>query len=155
MTVVSDTSPLNYLVITDLAHVLAALFGRIVVPDAVLGELQSPSAPELVRQWLLRIPPWVEVRTAPATRPELMGLDAGEREVISLGLEVKADLVLLDEARGRRAAVEQGLTVAGTLGVLQRAARRGLVDLPDAIDRLRRTTFRVSPRLLGSLNERA
>lgn len=84
-----------------------------------------------------------------------MGLDAGEREVISLGLDVKADLVLLDEARGRRAAVEQGLAVAGTLGVLQRAARRGLVDLPDAIERLRRTSFRVSPRLLESLKERA
>ena len=45
MTVVSDTSPLNYLVQVDLQRVLPALFGHVLLPDAVRQELGSPAAP--------------------------------------------------------------------------------------------------------------
>lgn len=47
-----------------------------------------------------------------------------------------------------------GLKVTGTLGVLEAGARRGLVDLPTAVARLRETNFRVSPGLLRTLLER-
>jgi len=62
-------------------------------------------------------------------------------------------LVLTDEAKGREAAMRRGLGVTGTLGVLVRAAREGMVDLAEALSRLQRTNFRVSPRLLRSLHE--
>jgi Domain of unknown function (DUF3368) len=61
---------------------------------------------------------------------------------------MKVDLVLLDEARGRRAASEHfGLPVTGTLGVLDRAARLGLIDVADAVVKLRKTSFRASPKI--------
>ena len=72
MTVVSNTSPVNYLVLIDLQDVLPALFGRVLVPNAVLQELRSPAAPPQVKNWL----------------------DAGEREAIALAQSAGASLVL-------------------------------------------------------------
>jgi predicted nucleic acid-binding protein len=40
--VVADTTPLNYLIIIDRAEVLAALFGEVLIPQAVLEELSQP-----------------------------------------------------------------------------------------------------------------
>ncbi len=53
-----------------------------------------------------------------------------------LAVHWRADLVLLDEAKGRQMAGRRGLKVAGTLGVLDRGAKRGLVGINDALDRL-------------------
>ena len=44
MIVVSDTSPLNYLVLIEEVEVLPAVFGRVVVPPAVVEELQAPGS---------------------------------------------------------------------------------------------------------------
>lgn len=54
-------------------------------------------------------------------------LDPGEAETITLALQLKADLVLLDEQAGRRAAEHFGLTVMGVVGLLVRAKRLNLV----------------------------
>jgi predicted nucleic acid-binding protein len=63
---------------------------------------------------------WLDAVTAPSVSdPVLVGLDAGEMEAIGVAVKMKADLVVLDEARGRWAASEHfGLPVTGTLGVL-------------------------------------
>ena len=67
---------------------------------------------------------------------------------------MKADIILLDEKAARRVAVERGLRVTGTLGVLGEASTRGLVELAPAIDRLRMTNFRSSPALLKATLDR-
>ncbi|HZS49175.1 MAG TPA: hypothetical protein VFC63_29170 [Blastocatellia bacterium] len=54
-----------------------------------------------------------------------LGLGAGERETIALGLELKADLLLMDDIKARRAALEYGQNVTGTLGVLAVATKKG------------------------------
>jgi predicted nucleic acid-binding protein len=59
--------------------------------------------------------------------------------------------VLIDEARRRRAAQTLGLRVIGTIGVLERAIRKGLVDGPDVTAKLQATSFRAAPRLLAFL----
>jgi predicted nucleic acid-binding protein len=151
MSVVSDTSPLNYLILTGLDRILPALFARVAVPQAVFDELCSPGAPETVRAWLAAPPGWFEVRAVRPADPALALLDPGEREAITLAEELRAGLVLLDEARARRTATQRGLRVVGTLGLLDRAATRGLIDLGDALRRLSQTTFRASPKLLQSL----
>ncbi|MBI1790796.1 MAG: DUF3368 domain-containing protein [Acidobacteria bacterium] len=93
------------------------------------------------------------MRAAPPFDARLSGLDAGEREAIALALDLPADLVLLDETKGRAAAAELGLIVSGTLGVIERAVPRGLLDLAAALGRLRETSFRASPKLLQSIRE--
>ncbi len=49
--VVSDTSPLNYLLLCGAADILPQLFGKVTVPGAVLAELRSEDAPSIVRAW--------------------------------------------------------------------------------------------------------
>lgn len=55
-------------------------------------------------------------------------LDAGEAAVIQLAVELGIKDVCIDEWRGRRAAVTVGLQVTGSLGLLGRAKRCGLIE---------------------------
>jgi predicted nucleic acid-binding protein len=154
MTVVSNTSPLNYLVLIDHQEILPVLFGHVLIPEAVWHELRSPAAPQPVKAFLETWPSWLERRIVSQVSQDLQQLDPGEQEAIALAQSVGASLVLLDEKKGRQVARSLGFVVTGTLGVLDLAARRGLVDLADALKRLERTTFRTTPRLLRHIQEK-
>ncbi|MBW3622519.1 MAG: DUF3368 domain-containing protein [Armatimonadetes bacterium] len=125
MIVVSDTGPLNYLILIDAIDLLPQLYGRVLLPPAVRHELSHPRAPEPVRRWIEHPPKWVEVRSAEETgfgTSRIIGeLDPGEEEALQLALSLRADLLLIDDSEGRRVAREHGLTVRGTLGVLEAA----------------------------------
>jgi len=155
MIVVADTTPVNYLVLIGHADVLASLYGRVIVPEAVYAELQHPRTPEVVRITVASKPRWLEVRSV--TRlldSQLNELDLGEQEAIALAEEIGADTLMIDEDLGRRAAADRHLTVIGTLGVLEEAAKLNLVDLPSALTKLRQTTFRASDQLLQASLQR-
>lgn len=140
MIVIADTTPLNYLVLIRQDGLLARFFGRVLIPPAVLAELQSPSTPESVRRWLARAPAWLQVESL-RFEPDLAlkYLDRGERETIALAEELSAHQILLDEGSARREAARRDLPFIGTLGILRRAARLGWIDLAAALDRLQRT----------------
>lgn len=152
MIVVSDTTPLNYLVLIDQSHLLHELYGRVLIPEAVRYEMQRADTPEKVRAFVSNPPVWLEVHTVPAPDSTL-NLGTGEREAITLAQTLRADVLLLDDGKARRAARERGLTVTGTLGVLANAARRGLVDLTTALSQLQLTTFRAPDNLIRLLLE--
>lgn len=149
MIVVADASPLNYLIQIDCDTLLRELFGRVLVPRAVIEELRHPSAPPAVASWLSQIPPWIEVHAVREGRDrELEALDPGERAAIQLAQELRADLLLIDERQGRRVARLRGIATTGTLGVLLAAGRRKLVDAEAAFHRLvNETSFRATPEV--------
>jgi predicted nucleic acid-binding protein len=151
--VISDTSPLRYLVLISQADLLPALYTEVLIPEAVAEELNQPATPEPVRRWMVHRPAWLQVvpLTARADLVSLPDLDPGEHDAILLALHLKADLVIMDEREGVEEARRLGLIVTGTLGVLDRAAERGLIDLALAIARLRQTNFRIDPALLDRL----
>lgn len=151
--VISDTSPLRYLVLIGHADLLPALYSEVLIPQAVASELEHPATPEPVRLWLAHRPSWLQVvpLTVQSSSPSLADLDPGEQDAILLALHLHADLVLMDDREGVQEARRLGLAVTGTLGVLDRAAARGLLDLAPAIARLRLTNFRVDPALLDRL----
>ena len=153
MTVISDTSPINYLLQIGLIDVLHKMFGRVVIPQAVYAELQHPGAPQVVSDWTLNLPGWIDVQAVSVPDPSL-NLGAGEQEAITLALGLKADTLLLDERKGRREAVARGLTVSGTLNVLEEAAERGLIDLRQAFAALLETNFRASPAIIRVMLQR-
>ena len=64
-----------------------------------------------------------------------------------LALEIQADTLLIDEAKGRDAAELCGLEIIGTLGILYTAADHGLCDLQEVFDRLQNTNFRATEAL--------
>jgi predicted nucleic acid-binding protein len=151
--VVSDTSPLNYLVLCGTVEILPSLFQRVVIPPAVLAELRSRDAPAVVRAWADALPKWAEVQSPSHGDPTLT-LHPGECEAICLATEIQADFVLIDDRAARTAATERGLTVVGTLGILERAAAVNLLDLPAVLDALGQTTFKIAPSLIAAILER-
>jgi predicted nucleic acid-binding protein len=153
MIVVSDASPLHYLVLIEQESLLPLLFGRVVAPPAVVAELRRPESPQQVRDWLARRPAWLEIQAASRITASDMRLGAGEAEAeaISLAREIRADLVLLDDRQGVKMARAEGLVVTGTLAVLQAAANRGIIALVDALSALSRTSFHHSPALFDEI----
>ena len=84
-TIVSNSSPICYLVLIGQIHPLPSLFKEIAVPEAVIRELSDEGAPELLQEWVARPPQWLKVqKVAPQTSLELERLHAGEREAILL-----------------------------------------------------------------------
>jgi len=153
---VADTSPILYLLLIDEVDLLPTLFRDVLVPSEVIEELRHPSAPGKVAEWLGQAPDWLRIETtSPApSPPQLDALDRGEREAIRLARQQHADLLILDDKAARLAARDLGLQITGTLGVLEAAARRHLVDLRGAVNRLRKTSFRASPALLAEILRR-
>ena len=149
MIVVADTSPLNYLIQIECDDLLPRLYKRVVVPLGVIQELEHASAPVTVRAWLTRLPSWAEVASTKATpNDELAYLGLGEREAIQLAEERHADLLLMDERKGRLEANRRGLATTGTLGVLLSGGVLRLIDPEQAYRRLlTQTTFRTSVEL--------
>lgn len=145
MIVVADTSPLNYLILLGHADLLRDIYGHVLVPSAVLVEMQHAEAPPAVRTWATAPPAWLDRRQVENLDTTLsLALGPGEREAISLALEVHADVLLIDERAGRTEAEARHLEVAGTLAVLLEASIRGHLNLPEKIAHLRRHGFRLS-----------
>jgi predicted nucleic acid-binding protein len=154
MIVISDTTPLNYLVLIGQQELLAHLFERVIVPQAVWTELQAEGTPESVQVWLANQPDWLEVRQAKLSADAALSvLDHGEQEAILLAQELHADLLLIDDKEGRLEATRRNLAVVGTLGVLSKAAERNLLDLPKTLASLQQTSFRASAELITALLE--
>jgi len=52
MIIVSDTTPLRYLIEIDEIYVLEKLFGEVIIPEKVAEELQRPKTPQQVKDWM-------------------------------------------------------------------------------------------------------
>jgi uncharacterized protein len=103
--VVSDTSPINNLAAINQLQLLQQLYGTILIPEAVYRELTDPSFP-VAGAAEVQTFDWIQILSVTdRTVVEALGneLDVGEAEAIALALalETKAELVLIDERRGR------------------------------------------------------
>ena len=158
MIVVADSSPINYLVLIGHVHLLADLFGDVVVPYGVIAELQSKKAPQAVRDWLQDPPRWFRVESVSEDSVKSIAepyLHRGELEAIALAQLLDSDYLIIDEKAGRQAAIRRQLSVIGTIGVLEKADEEGLLtDLSELLDRLGRTTFYMSHELREALLRR-
>jgi predicted nucleic acid-binding protein len=145
MIIIADTSPINYLVLIDAQDILPIIFSQIIIPEAVMDELQATATPPAVKRWIANRPQWLEVRRL-MMPPDLSlyHLDEGEREAIQMAQELGADLLLVDEKAARQEAAKRNLSTVGTLGILDRAADKGLVDFAQALQLLKQTSFYIS-----------
>ncbi len=150
--VIADTSPINYLILINQIELLPLLFQRVALPSTVQSELSNVRAPLPVRQWIAHPPSWMEIHATPdVSHVAIEGLDEGETAAIALAESLHADLLLIDEREGFRVAMRRGLRVTGTLGILDLAAERGVVDFAAAIIALERTSCRLPTTLLQTL----
>ena len=151
MLVVSNTSPLCYLVAVGCDELLAKLFDEILIPPGVAQELADPGAPFVVQRWVAQPPAWLRiVRLQSLPDKELISnLDGGECEAIQLSMELKADFLIMDERKGRSIAQARGIPFLGALGILGTSYQRALIDQPlKILDEMRQHGFRISIDLL-------
>lgn len=140
--VVSDTSPLQYLHQSGSLNLLPKLFGQVIVPPAVIGELAEGIArghdlPNLVGL------PWVVVQSPQIALALPNKLGRGEQEAISVAAECHLP-ILLDDWDARSCANGLGLRVVGTFGVLIKAKRQGLISqVMPLVDRIAGMGFRL------------
>jgi predicted nucleic acid-binding protein len=141
--VVSDTTAVTNLLAIHREELLEQLFGCVVVPEAVLRELQISHA------FLPKFLELREVQDSGQVEALQPGLDLGEAEAIVLAEELNADYLLIGEDAGRNVAEQRGVRIIGLPGILGRAKLRGLITtVRPEIDALQsQAGFWISPQL--------
>ncbi|MFP4672819.1 MAG: DUF3368 domain-containing protein [Desulfohalobiaceae bacterium] len=154
MVVVSNSSPIIHLAKIGKLELLEALYGQVLIPSEVYSECTYTSFYQKEIYYISNAP-WISIVQIENTKlfkllyPEI---DAGEAEALVLSLEVNADLVILDDMEARIKARTLELTVTGTLGVLLKAQKLGLLNsLEDEIKKLEKNSFRMSLDLKNRL----
>lgn len=143
---ICNTSPIQYLHQLGLLDLLRRLGEPVTIPAAVVREVDDGrrvgiSLPELAGlSWISVVRP-----ESATVLPLVTDLGPGEAEVLALGLERRAAVLVLDDALARRVAQRLGLHHTGTLGLLLDAKRAGYLALiAPLLDQLQDLGFRVA-----------
>lgn len=153
MIVISDTSPVTNLIQIGQLDLLRKMYKSIIVPQAVYDELcEIPS-----QQALLKTQSWILVQRA-TNQNEVLSfqsyLDHGEAEALVLAQELNADLMVMDEIKGRKFGQELGLRVIGLLGILIQAKEQNyFAELKPYLEELVHLGFRIKPSLYQKVLE--
>ena len=147
--VIVDTTPLISLSLIRQLHLLQVLYGEVLIPPAVKAEVLAGGS----RAGAVELRTATYIRTVSLKDPQratlLSDLDRGEAEVIALGLEQQADLLIIDEQLGRRHAQRLGLPLTGILGVLLKAKQLGhLPEVKPLILQLHQNGIRLGEALI-------
>ncbi len=152
MVIVSDTSPISNLFRIGRLELLQLVYGKVVVPEAVMRELL-----ELEKRGIdltsITQADWIEI--IPVKDHEMVVsfqqkmIDEGESEAIALAIELQADYLLIDERLGRAVAESAGIKVVGLLGTLREAKQLGIIpEIKPILDEMRTVArFRISETL--------
>lgn len=152
MLIVSDTSPITNLIHINQLELLNKLFGEIIIPDKVFGELSVYENQKITvenHDWILV----KSVKDKKLIKKLEKQLDLGESQAIVLAKELEADILIIDERKGRKTAKEYGLRIIGLLGVLIQAKKKGYIEnLKPILNKLiEEIGFRVSKNLYSRI----
>jgi uncharacterized protein len=130
MVIVSDTTTISNLFLIDKLWILEKLYNKIAIPTTVFNELKrleegkSRNINKLIDNDWIEV---VQVKDSDLVSVLLLTLDKGEAEAIALAKETEADLLIIDELRGRKYAKQLNLAIIGLVGVLILAKQKGLI----------------------------
>ncbi|MCQ2612633.1 MAG: DUF3368 domain-containing protein [Treponemataceae bacterium] len=158
MIVISDTTPLISLLKINRLDLLEKLFGQVQIPQGVFIELtENPrfqyEANIVKESQFINVINEIDENYVSLLRRST-GLDLGESEAIYLSDIKKADILLMDEVRGREVAARMGIKIIGTIGVLGIAFEEKIIsksEIKNAIDILRNSGRHISERLYVQL----
>ncbi len=152
--VVSNSSPIIHLAKIGKLWLLKDFFGTVVVPGAVYKECVVEGK-ERAEVALMRNADWLkvlQVNDKKLVRLLQSSIDNGESEAITLALEVGADLILLDDSDAREKARLYGLEITGTIGILLRAEKEGILSsIKETLEELKITGFWIGDELMSRL----
>ena len=144
MLVVSDTTPIIAMMKAKCLYLLKSLFNTVLIPQAVYNELvdnqrYKQEANIIEQNDFFKV---LDVRDKEAInllRKEEK-LDLGESEAITLSHEQGANLLLMDEQRGRKVAEKLGINITGTIGILLHANNVGILSKAETLNCLQLMT---------------
>ena len=139
--IISDTSCLVLLKNINQLELLQKVFSEITITEEVYSEFGN------------ELPDWIKVVNTPTIEENLIRLlDLGEASSISFALNSKNSLLIIDEAKGRKAAKNLGINIIGTLGIFVLAKEKGLVqEVKPLLERVKTTNFRFSKSVEASI----
>ena len=158
MIVISDTTPIISLLKIDRLPLLEKLFGTVQIPKGVFAELtENPrfrnEAETVQKSSFIQVVSEIDEDYV-SLLCRSAGLDVGESEAIYLSDAGKADMLLMDEARGREVAMRMGIRIMGTIGILILAYEDDFIskeEIRSAIEILRDSGRHISERLYNQL----
>jgi len=149
--VLSDASPLIALALVDRLDLLRSLFGTVVITELVHAEVVADgSKPGAAAITAAIDAQWISVIADEWPQPAFAALDEGEASTLRAALNVGVPcLVLIDERAGRAIAAGLDIPIAGTLGLIVLAKKRGLIASAKAVfaDLLQKD-FRVGAQMI-------
>lgn len=160
MIIISDTTPIISLLKAEQLDLLQKLFQEVIIPKAVYNELISntkfQNEAQIIRECsYIFVEEVIDTKSVNIFR-RVTGLDAGESEAIVMADEKKADLLLMDERKGRIVAKQMGLTITGTVGILLQSYDEGLLnadEIRESIYKLKECGIRISDSLYDLILE--
>ncbi|MCL2764573.1 MAG: DUF3368 domain-containing protein [Treponema sp.] len=133
--IISDTSCLIALTNINLLDILRQLYNKVLI------------TPEVANEYGESLPEWINIKPADDTRKIIAFnryIDLGESSAIVLAMELNKAVLIIDDKEARQFALNLGLKITGTLGVLIRAYKQGLItDILTVISHLKEAGFRL------------
>lgn len=151
MLVVSDADVIIHLSKLNKLSILRSLYNEVAIPEYIKSEItgkDNPAIHEAINSFLKIFATSKDLAENIAGKH---GIHIGEAHVKALGEELKATLFLSNERKVRKAAKEEGFAVVGTIGVILRAVKKGLLDRAEALsllEKMKSEDFRIHPDLL-------
>ena len=156
MLIVSDTTPIISLIKAKHLELLETMFQTVMIPQAVYDELvcntRFADEADVVKQSRFLKVIAVQNMSSVAEIRQSEKLDAGESEAIVLSKEQSADVLLMDEHRGRQAAKRLGINITGTVGILLQAYDETLLSGQEVLDclvHMKNSQIRISKTLMA------
>ena len=155
MTIISDTTPIISLIKINRIDLLEKLFGEVIVPEAVFRELTTNTVfaneAEIVNSSSFLKTSAVQNRKSLEILQAASGLDDGESEAIILADELKSDVLIIDERKGRKVAKNLGIKITGTVGILIQAHDEKMISAEEIkayLEQLKDSNIRLSDSLI-------
>lgn len=160
MIVISDTTPIISLMKANRLDLLRKLYGKVLIPNAVYKELTENATfakeAKIIKDIDYLTVVAVENEKSVSVLRNVTGLDAGESEALIIYDEQKADLLLMDEHKGRSVAKQLNVRHIGTVGVLLLAYDKGMIqqdDVKDCLDTMLANNIRLDRKLCNVVME--
>ena len=155
MLIISDTTPIISLIKINRLDLLEKLFVEVLIPNAVFKELTTnnlfTNEAEIVKKSSFLKVSSVQNQKSLHLLQAVSGLDDGESEAIILADELKSNILLMDERKGRKVAQKLGIKITGTIGILIQAYNEGMisdVEVKSYLNQLKNTNIRLSDSLI-------
>lgn len=138
--IISDTSTLILFYKIDEFSLLQKVYGELI------------TTPEVANEFGEQLPEWIKIRSVSDKKYQVFletQIDGGEASAIALASEFEDVLLLLDDLKARKLAIQLNFKITGTLGIIHKAKQMQLIEkVKPLINKLLLTDFRIADNIV-------